>query len=89
MCAVLGITDQSRVKIVGVYTGSTEVVVHISPASASNDSQAFNSTADLQAAQSLQAQIDSLNANGSIATQMGDLNLISMESQVVPIRPIS
>ena len=31
MCALLGITDTSRVKVVGVYEGSVELVVHIEP----------------------------------------------------------
>jgi hypothetical protein len=29
MCALLQITDQSRVKIVGVYPGSTQVILAI------------------------------------------------------------
>jgi hypothetical protein len=49
MCAILGITDQSQVKIVGIYAGSTNVTLQISASTAANnsDSQSFNSAADL------------------------------------------
>lgn len=45
MCAVLGITDTSRVKIVGVYSGSVELVVVIDEPAATtpdNATQANN-----------------------------------------------
>lgn len=29
MCALLGIVDQSRVKIVGIYTGSIKIIANI------------------------------------------------------------
>lgn len=89
MCAILGINDQSRVKIVGVYTGSTNVSILITPSSATNDSTSFNSAADLQAAIDLQNQINAANTNGSIGAQLGNLSLISMDTQVIPIHPIS
>lgn len=49
MCAILGIVDQSTVKIVGVYSGSTNVVMQISPSSPTTaaDSTSFNTTADI------------------------------------------
>ncbi len=89
MCAILGITDQSRVKIVGIYPGSTNVTLQITPVSAPSDSQNFNAATDLQAAQALQAQIDAASSSGSIADSMADLSLLSTTTSVIPIRPAS
>ena len=46
LCALLGVTDTSRVKIVGVYTGSTIVKTMILPPNTNNstDNSTDNST---------------------------------------------
>jgi hypothetical protein len=55
---------------------------------ANTDSQSFNSTADIQAANDLNAQINSLNAQGLISSQLTDFGLLSMDSQVIPVHPV-
>ncbi len=50
MCAVLGITDYSRVKIVGVYAGSVNIVAYIdeSPTTTTDNATLSNDTANAQ-----------------------------------------
>lgn len=40
MCALLGITDTSRVKVVGIFTGSTTAVVIVNSNGDSSDTAA-------------------------------------------------
>jgi hypothetical protein len=89
ICAIFQITDQSRVKIVGIYNGSTVVNAQIATSTANNtDSQSFNSTTDIQAANNLNAQIQALNAQGLVSSQLTDFGLLSMDSQVIPVHPV-
>lgn len=73
LCALLSITDRSRVKIVGVYTGSTIVKSMILPASNSTgNSTSSNSSSNSTepALPAVQATINSLIASGTYSSSM-------------------
>jgi archaellum component FlaF (FlaF/FlaG flagellin family) len=88
ICAIFNITDQSRVKIVGVYTGSTAVSMIIS--TANNGSTTANVT-DTQEVIALNEQAKALFDKGVITkeTQAIGLPLIAMSSKLLPVRPLA
>jgi hypothetical protein len=91
MCAIFGITDQSRVKIVGVYNGSTIVMTQISTSTAADntDSTSFDSSADITAANALSSKIQGVYSSGAMTSELSDFGLISMDATVVPVHPVS
>jgi hypothetical protein len=92
MCAILRIDDQSRVKIVGVYNGSTQVDViitanttNISDPSASTS---YNSTLDDAQAVEMNSRLQDALGSGELGTTFADMGFMSMTSQVVPVKPL-
>lgn len=79
MCALLSINDTSRVKIVGVYTGSVQVVSIIEPPmiDLSNSTKA-DLTAQYALVSQMQAAVNTLIENGTFKTQMADAGLGEM-----------
>ncbi len=76
MCALLSINDTSRVKIVGIYTGSIQIISIISPPSIPLEQ---STQADLVAQYALvsvmQEKLNELVENGAFKTQMADAGL--------------
>jgi hypothetical protein len=81
MCAIFNINDQSRVKIVGVYEGSTLLVLQIST---ENNGSTTGNTTDTQSLITLNNQIQATYSSGQLASDLSSsavgLPLISMSS---------
>ena len=88
ICAIFNINDQSRVKIVGVYTGSTAVSVIIS--TANNGSTTANVT-DTQEVIALNEQANALLNSGVMTKETAaiGLPLLAMSSKLLPVRPLT
>lgn len=87
LCALIGITDTSRVKVVGVFTGSTIVQTVIVDGSSSNSTNgtSTNSTGGASLAQ-IQAAINNNNAmiSSSLATSL-NTTVISLSSTLYTV----
>ena len=71
MCALLKITDKSRVKIVGVFEGSVEVVAQILPPPVSIlGSAEVDAAVQAQQIAQLNAQVQTLISSGSFEQAM-------------------
>jgi len=91
MCALLKINDTSRVKVVGVYAGSVEVITYIEPEPVAIDfSTTLNNTAQVSALTAVQATINDVISNGSFASEMQDEgmgNVLSISATVIMLVP--
>lgn len=76
MCALLKITDTSRVKIVGIYTGSVQLVAIIEPAmiDLANSTQA-DRIAEYDDVTYMQRLMTELIGNGTFRTEMSSVGL--------------
>lgn len=83
LCALIGITDTSRVKIVGVVTGSTAVTMVILP---SGDNSTTNSSSSGPSLPEIQANLttDSILIGSSLASSL-NTTLISVSSSMLLI----
>lgn len=92
ICAVFGIVDQYRVKIVSIYTGSTSINLMISSSlPLESDSTSANLTAGLPGMQALQKTIDSSISGGTLATELAQESLgplLSASTTLIPIHPL-
>lgn len=74
MAALLKINDTSRIKVVGVYTGSTIVDTFINPPSIPLDnSTTANTNAIYNEVAELQATVNDVINSGTFSTAMGGL----------------
>lgn len=85
MCAIFHISDQSKVKIVGIYSGSVIVVVQIASSTPPDNSYAFDASADINEATQILANITSTSTDGQFDDFGG---LVGMDSQLIPVHPI-
>ena len=72
VCSVLGIVDQSRLKIVSIYNGSVVLTTYIDESSTTNtsNSTSANNTASAQEMANLQNIINNANSNGSLGASL-------------------
>ena len=71
MCALLSINDTSRVKIVGIYTGSVQVVSIIDPEVVPlANSTTTNKIAEYSAVAEMQKKLDNFVETGVFKTSM-------------------
>jgi hypothetical protein len=90
MCAILRIDDQSRVKIVGVYNGSTTVdVIITNPPISVENSTSFEPSADNAASQATLIDIQAATASGALNTAFSDMGLMTTTATLVPVHPIA
>ena len=93
MCAILRIDDQSRVKIVGVYNGSTQVDVIVTSNTTNitdpSASTSYNATLDDAQAAQINAQLQQALSSGELSTTFADMGFMSMSSQMVPVKPVA
>lgn len=90
MCAILRIDDQSRVKIVGVYNGSTSVDVTITndPTTVVN-STSYDANADNSGSQTTLSALQAASASGALNTAFSDMGLLTTTATMVPVHPIA
>lgn len=80
MSALLGITDTSRIKIVGIYQGSTRLVVQIDePTIPEADSTTVSSTTSATNIKATRASVDAVINDGSFASTMASAGLGSVD----------
>lgn len=90
MCAILNINDQSRVKIVGIYNGSTSVdVIITNPTTPVANSTSYDPNADNAASQNTLNAIQAANANGTLNSVFSDMGLMTVSATLVPVHPIT
>lgn len=87
LCALLGIADRSRVKVVGVYTGSVVLVATIEEpiTTSEEDAATNNNTAHSTEMADLQAILTNMVDDGSLASDMdtnGLPGLVGLESSL-------
>lgn len=94
ICALFGIVDQSRVKIVSIYTGSANVTVIISDTLVpESESTTANLSAGVSSIKLLKAAIDASLASGTLASDLQTKDglgvLLSAETTLIPAYPES
>lgn len=91
VCALFGIVDQSRVKIVSVYTGSVKVTVMFSAAlPPESESTTATNSSGLAEMQTLQTQIDGSISSGLLGSTLAEDGLsplISAATTLIPMHP--
>ena len=88
ICAIFNINDQSRVKIVGVYNGSTSVELSINP---NNNGTTAGNVSDHNVNVAFNNQVQKCIASGVFTKETAaiGLPLLSASSTLIPIRPIT